>query len=61
MSDTVAVPKQEYELLKRKADLFDHYVETEELDAAELHIIQNALKGPFLSKTAFLKKHPEVT
>ena len=36
MSDaSVMIPKDEYDILKRKAYLFDHYVETEELSKEE--------------------------
>ena len=31
MSDAVMVPKEEYGMLKHKADLFDHFVEVEEV------------------------------
>ena len=61
MSDTsVIIPKDEYDLLKAKADLFDKYVETEELSDKELIQIKDSLKGPFLTKSEFLKRHPHL-
>lgn len=60
MSSTLMIPKQEYDLLKNKADLFDRYVETEELSKEELSQVKEALKGPFMTKSAFLKKHPDL-
>ncbi len=61
MSDaSVMMPKEEYDALKRKADLFDHFIETEELSEDELKAVKDALKGPFLTKTEFLKRHPEL-
>lgn len=61
VGSTLMIPKQEYDLLKSKADLFDRYVETEELTKEELAIIKEALKGPFMTKSAFLKKHSDLT
>jgi len=60
MSATVSIPKDEYDLLKTKAELFDHFVETEELSDEELAKIKKAMKGPFLTKSQFLKKHPHL-
>jgi hypothetical protein len=60
MSDAVTLSKDEYDLLKQKADLFDHFVETEELSTKELARIQQALKGPFLTESEFIKNHPEL-
>jgi hypothetical protein len=60
MVENVMIPKNEYDSLKRKAKLFDHYVETEELTKEELSQIKKALEGPFLTKSEFLKKHPEL-
>lgn len=57
MSQTITIPKEEYDLLKNKAELFDHFVETEELSKGELAGIKKALKGPFLTKAEFLKRH----
>lgn len=57
MSTTITIPQDEYNLLKNKAELFDHYVETEELKDDELARIKLALKGNFYSKEDFLKKH----
>lgn len=60
MGSTLMIPKQEYDLLKNKADLFDRYVETEELSKEELSQVKEALKGPFMTKSAFLNKHPDL-
>lgn len=57
MSQTITISKEDYDLLKNKAELFDHYVETEELSKEELTGIKKALKGPFLTKSEFLKRH----
>lgn len=57
---SVTLPKGEFDLLVRKANLFDQYVETEELSKKELKQIKKALKGPFISKAEFLKRHPEL-
>lgn len=54
------IPKEEYDLLRNKADLFDHFVETEELSDEELADIKKALKGPFLTKAEFLKRHKDL-
>ena len=51
------IPKDEYDLLRHKADLFDHFVEVEELSKEELAQVKKALKGPFLTKSEFLKRH----
>ena len=62
MSDsTVIIPKEEYDLLKSKAVLFDQYIENEELSSNELASIRKAMKGPFLTKAGFLRRHPELT
>lgn len=62
MSTTsVIIPKEEYDLLKNKADLFDHFITSEELSKEELVRIKKALKGPFLTKSEFLKRHPHLT
>ncbi len=60
MGDTVVLPKEEYDALKRKADLFDHLVENEELTKEELASVENAMKGPFLTKSEFLKRHRDI-
>ena len=57
MAETVEIAKNEYDILKNKADLFDHFIETEELSKEELNQVKKALKGPFLTKSAFLSKH----
>ncbi|MBD3259501.1 hypothetical protein GF371_02610 [Candidatus Woesearchaeota archaeon] len=61
MNTTVSIPKDEYDELVKKAVLFDHYIETEELTAEELKKVKEALKGPFLTKEEFLKRHPELS
>ena len=61
MSDSsVMIPKDEYDMLKSKADLFDRFVETEELSKDEISAINKALKGNLLTKSEFLKRHPEL-
>ena len=60
MEDTISLSMDEYEELLRKASFFDHYIETEELTKDELKAIKEALKGPFMTKKEFLKKHPEL-
>ncbi|MBN1157329.1 hypothetical protein JXA85_06920 [Candidatus Woesearchaeota archaeon] len=57
-SGEVMIPRDEYELLKSKADLFDHFIEIEELSVEELAQIKNALKGNLLTKAEFLKRYP---
>lgn len=54
------IPQDEYDLLKQKAELFDKFIETEELTAEEMKMVKKALKGPYMSKSDFLKKHPEL-
>jgi len=61
MSSTVSIPREEYDFLKKKADLFDRFVESEELDKEDLAKIRKALKGPFLSKSEFLKRHSDIS
>ena len=61
MGTSVSVSKEEYDELVKKARLFDHYVETEELSAEELRRVKEAMKGPFLTKSEFLKKHTELS
>jgi len=60
MSSSISIPKEEYVFLKRKADLFDSFVESESLTKTELMKIKKALKGPFLSKLEFKKRHPDL-
>ena len=55
------IPKEEYDLLKNKADLFDRYIETDELTKDELRKIKKAMKGPFLTKSEFLRRHPKLS
>ena len=59
MDATICLPKDEYDFLKMKADLFDKYVETEELSKDELAQVKKALKEPFLSKAEFLRRHQD--
>jgi hypothetical protein len=56
MSDSIVISRDEYDSLRSKAELFDHFIETEELNTTELKNIKTALKGPFLGKNEFLKK-----
>lgn len=58
--DTISIPKEEYDELVQKATLFDHYVETEELSEEEMKRIKTAMKGKFLTKSEFIKRHPEL-
>jgi hypothetical protein len=60
MNTTISIPKDEYDTLKNKASLFDHYIETEELSASELKNIKKALNGKLLTRTEFLKRHTEL-
>jgi hypothetical protein len=60
MAESVTIPKDEYDLLKKKADLFDHFIETEELSKKELAKVKKALRGPFMTMSEFLKKHPQL-
>lgn len=60
MGATISLPKTEYDFLRMKADLFDRYIETEELTRAELVKIKKSMKGPFLSKAEFLRRHPDL-
>jgi hypothetical protein len=58
MSDaTISIPKDEYEALKAKADIFDQFIESEELTDDEIDRINKAIKGPFLSKSEFQRRH----
>ncbi len=61
MEDTINITMDEYEELLKKANLFDHYIETEELTKEEIKAVNEALKGPFMSKKEFLKRHPELS
>ena len=60
MQSTINMPKEEYDELLKKSKLFDHFIETEELTEEELKEINKALKGSFLTKAEFLKRHPEL-
>ncbi len=60
MVTTVSIPKDEYDELVRKAKLFQHFVETEEISKEDLSKIKAALKGPFMTKFEFLKRHSEL-
>ena len=61
MSDVnVIIPKEEYDLIRTKAELFDHFVEVEEISKEDLIKVQTALKGPFMTKSEFLRRHPEL-
>ena len=60
MESTVVIPKQEYDDLRVKAELFEHYVQTEEINGRELSRIKRALKGPFIAQSEFLRRHPSL-
>ena len=60
MGPTIAIPKEEYDLLKQKAALFEHFVETETLTGSELARIRKAMRGPFLTKSEFLRRNPHL-
>lgn len=60
MGTTVCIPKEEYDELIQKASLFEHYVKTEELSKDELKKIEESMKGPFMTKLGFLRRHPEL-
>jgi hypothetical protein len=60
MSETLIIPKEEYDLLKNKADLFDRYIEVEELSDKKLKQIKKAMKSSFLTKSEFIRKHPKL-
>ncbi len=60
MSESMIIPKDEYDILKNKANLFDRYIKTEELSKEELKKIKKAMKGPFLTKSEFLRRHTEL-
>ncbi len=59
-SDTISIPRKEYESLRKKATLFEHFVESEKLTKEELESIQKALNGQTFSKSEFLKKHADL-
>ncbi len=58
---SITVPLEEYELIRKKAELFDQFVESDALSKAELARIKKALKGPFLTKPEFLKRFPHLS
>jgi hypothetical protein len=60
MNTMVSISKDEYDLIRNKANLFDHYVETEELSADELKHVKKVLNGPLLTKAEFLKRHTDL-
>ena len=61
MSDaSVSIPKEEYDSLRYKAELFDRFVETDEFTRQEIRLIMKAMKGPFISKSEFMKRHPDL-
>lgn len=53
----VTVSREEYDVLRSKAEFFDRYIETEELTKEETEQVKKALKGRFITKDQFLKKH----
>ena len=60
MSESVTLSKDKYDIMKNKADLFDHFIETEELSKEELVNIKKAMKCPFMTKSEFLKRNPHL-
>jgi hypothetical protein len=60
MGTSVVIPKDEYDVLKKKAEFFDQYLETEDLSSEEIAKVKDALKGPFLTKAEFLKRHQDL-
>ena len=60
MSESITIPREEYDFLKQRSNLFEQYIEIEELSKTELAQIKKALKGPFLSKAEFQKRHPHL-
>ncbi len=60
MTETVTLPKKEYESLKHKAELLDNIIETEELTVDEIKNLEEARLGKSLTEEEFLKKHPEL-
>ncbi|MFH1455802.1 MAG: hypothetical protein ABIF40_02530 [archaeon] len=57
---TVTIPTEEYNELLEKAKQWEEHFETEELTKEELKEIEEARKGPFMTKEEFLKRHPEL-
>jgi hypothetical protein len=55
MNETVTIPREEYEIMKRKAELYDE----EELTPEELAQVDKAAKGPHITHEEFVKRHPE--
>jgi len=60
MVEEITIKKKDYLELKEKAEMFDRYIETEELSDEESKQIKKAMKGPFISEEEFLKRHPEL-
>ena len=60
MVDEITIKKKDYLELKEKAEMFDRYIETEELSDEEIKQMKKAMKGPFLREEEFLKRHPEL-
>ena len=60
MDATVRVSKTEYDELVKKASLFDHFIETEELTKTELAQVKKAMQGKKLSKASFLRRYPDL-
>lgn len=54
------MPREEFEIMKRKADLYDNMMDDEELTPEELAQVENATKKTFMTYEDFLKKHPEL-
>lgn len=60
MAEIVTIPKSEYDSLKKKADILNNIVETEQLSAIELRRLERVRRGASITEEEFLKKHPEL-
>ncbi len=60
MAETITIPRREYEDLKKKADILNTIVETEQLSATELRRLERARRGASITEGEFLKRHPEM-
>ncbi len=60
MAETVTITRNEYESLKKKADILNNIVETEKLSLGELKRLERARRGASITEDEFLKRHPEL-
>lgn len=60
MAETITIPIKEYESLKKKADILNNIVETEQLSATEIRRLEKARRGASITEDEFLKRHPEL-